>query len=117
MRYFAVASAAKTTRSPFPRSPSTLNELLATQDFCAGIEPQIGRKHMRVIALDGFPRSSFPGMLGEIDSLPMEYRWSTRAILLDPEEARSLLDKSQAEVALANPRLQRPDPARARMVR
>ena len=27
--------------------------------------------------------------------LPMEYRWSTRAILLDPEEARSLLDKSR----------------------
>ena len=34
-------------------------------------------------------------MLGEIDSLPMEYRWSTRAILLDPEEARGLLDKTR----------------------
>ena len=48
-----------------------------------------------MIALDGFPKSSFPGILGEIDSLPMEYRWSTRAILLDPEEARSLLDKNR----------------------
>ena len=35
------------------------------------------------------------GVLGEIDSLPMEYRWSTRAILLDPEEARGLLDKTR----------------------
>jgi len=78
-----------------PDIPVYLNELLATQDFCAGIEPRVGRKHVRVIALDGFPKSSFPGILGEIDSLPMEYRWSTRAILLDPEEARGLLDKSR----------------------
>jgi type IV secretion system protein VirB4 len=78
-----------------PEIPVYLNDLLATQDFCAGIEPRVGRKHVRVIALDGFPKSSFPGVLGEIDSLPMEYRWSTRAILLDPEEARSLLDKSR----------------------
>ena len=78
-----------------PDIPVYLNELLATQDFCAGIEPRVGLKHVRVIALDGFPKSSFPGVLGEIDSLPMEYRWSTRAILLDPEEARGLLDKTR----------------------
>lgn len=78
-----------------PDIPAYLNELLATDDFCAGIEPRIGRKHIRVIALDGFPKSSFPGILGEIDSLPMEYRWSTRAILLDPEEARGILDNTR----------------------
>ena len=78
-----------------PEIPVYLNELLAVQDFCAGIEPRMGRKHMRVVALDGFPQASFPGILGEIDSLPMEYRWSTRAILLDPEEARAILDKSR----------------------
>ena len=68
---------------------------LASQDLRAGIEPQIGRKHIRVLALEGFPKASFPGILGEIDSLPMEYRWSTRAILLDPEEARGVLDKTR----------------------
>jgi type IV secretion system protein VirB4 len=78
-----------------PDIPAYLNDLLASQDFGAGIEPQIGRKHIRVLALEGFPKASFPGILGEIDSLPMEYRWSTRAILLDPEEARSVLDKTR----------------------
>ena len=63
--------------------------------FCGGVEPCIGRKHVRMIALDGFPKTSFPGVLGEIDSLPMEYRWSTRAILLDPEEASGILDKTR----------------------
>lgn len=78
-----------------PDIPVYLNEVLAAEDFHGGIEPRIGRKHIRVIALDGFPKLSLPGTLGEIDSLPMEYRWSTRAILLDPEEARGILDKTR----------------------
>lgn len=75
-----------------PEIPCYLNEVLACEDFCGGIEPQIGRKHIRVIAIDGFPRMSSPGILRHLDSLPIEYRWNTRAILIDPEEARSLLD-------------------------
>lgn len=78
-----------------PDIPVYLNEILASDDFCGGVEPLIGRKHLRVIALDGFPKTSFPGILGELDSLAMEYRWSTRAILLDPEEAKGLLDKTR----------------------
>ncbi len=60
-----------------------------------GVEPQIGRKHIRVIAIDGFPKLSFPGILSALDALAMEYRWNTRAILLDPEEARAVLDKTR----------------------
>ncbi len=75
-----------------PEIPGFLNEILACQDFAAGIEPRIGRKHMRVIALDGFPKMSSPGILRELDALPIEYRWNTRAILIDPEDARNLLD-------------------------
>jgi type IV secretion/conjugal transfer VirB4 family ATPase len=78
-----------------PDIPVYLNEILASDDLCGGVEPLIGRKHVRVIALDGFPKTSFPGILGELDSLAMEYRWSTRAILLDPEEAKGLLDKTR----------------------
>ncbi len=48
-----------------------------------------------MIAIDGFPRLSFPGILGALDNLAIEYRWHTRAILLDPEEARGLLEKTR----------------------
>jgi type IV secretion system protein TrbE len=75
-----------------PQVPCYLNELLACEDFYGGIEPQIGRKHIRAIAIDGFPKLSSPGILRELDSLPIEYRWNTRAILIDAEEARGLLD-------------------------
>jgi len=76
-----------------PEIPCYLNEILASEDLYGGIEPRIGRKHIRVIALDGFPRMSSPGILRELDQLPIEYRWNTRALLIDPEEARGMLDK------------------------
>ena len=78
-----------------PEIPAYLNDVLASQDFVAGIAPQIGSKHVRVLAIDGFPRLSFPGILGALDALPIEYRWHTRALLLDPEEAREMLDKER----------------------
>jgi type IV secretion system protein VirB4 len=76
-----------------PEIPCYLNEILACEDFFGGMEPRIGRKHIRVVAIDGFPRMSTPGILRELDQLPIEYRWHTRAILIDPQEARSMLDK------------------------
>src|SRR6202166_3921660 len=76
-----------------PEFPVYLNDMLATEDFVGGLTPRIGRKHLRVVAIDGFPKSSVPGILAALDTLPIEYRWNTRAILMDPEEARSFLDK------------------------
>ncbi len=76
-----------------PEVPAYLNDVLACGDFRGGIEPSIGAKFIAVVAIDGFPRVSSPGILRELDTLPLEYRFNTRAILLDPEEARGLLDK------------------------
>lgn len=75
-----------------PEIPCYLNDILACEDFHGGIQPRLGRKHVHVIAVDGFPKMSSPGILGELDALPIEYRWNTRAILIDPAEARSMLD-------------------------
>jgi type IV secretion system protein VirB4 len=76
-----------------PEIPCYLNEILACEDFYGGMEPRVGHKHVSVVAIDGFPRMSSPGILRELDQLPIEYRWNTRAILIDPEEARCMLDK------------------------
>jgi type IV secretion system protein TrbE len=78
-----------------PEIPAYLSDLIGCQDLVGGISPKIGRKHIRVVAIDGFPRLSYPGILGALDSLPIEYRWHTRSILLDTEDARSLLDKTR----------------------
>jgi type IV secretion system protein VirB4 len=69
------------------------DSVLATEDFVGGLEPRIGQKHIRALAIDGFPKVSTPGILAVLDQLPIEYRWSTRAILMDPYYAASLIEK------------------------
>jgi type IV secretion system protein VirB4 len=76
-----------------PEIPCYLNDQLACDDFYGGVEPRVGRKQVSIIAIDGFPKLSSPGILRELDALPIEYRWNTRAILIDPAEARSMLDR------------------------
>ena len=78
-----------------PEIPAYLSDVLGSQDLVAGISPKVGRHHLRVVAIDGFPRLSFPGILGALDTLPIEYRWNTRAVVLDTEQARALLDKTR----------------------
>ncbi|MBV9268777.1 MAG: conjugal transfer protein TrbE, partial [Acidobacteriaceae bacterium] len=95
LRYIRRTIAGQDYPFALPLIPSYLNDILSADDFTAGIEPRVGRKHIRVVAIDGFPNTSFPGMLNALDSLAIEYRWNTRAILMDPEEARSYLDKTR----------------------
>ncbi len=70
-----------------PPIPAHLNDFLACSDFTGGLEPCIGEKRIAVIAIDGFPTLGYPGILGELNALGLEYRWSTRAILLSEQEA------------------------------
>jgi type IV secretion system protein VirB4 len=69
-----------------------LDTLIGNVDFYGGVAPRVGGRHMRVVALDGFPQESYPGMLAQLDDLAIEYRWNTRFIFLDQPSARSLLD-------------------------
>ena len=54
-----------------------------------------GRKHLRVDRNRRISAFELPRHSGALDNLAIEYRWHTRAILLDPEEARGLLDKTR----------------------
>jgi type IV secretory pathway VirB4 component len=46
-----------------------------------------------VVAIEGFPLESTPGMLTALGELPCEYRWSSRFIFMDTHEAVRHLDK------------------------
>ena len=74
-----------------PAIPMYLDAVLATQDLVGGFRPKIGDRHLRVIALMGFPMDSVPEILGFLNRLPVEYRWSTRFIFLDPANAERAL--------------------------
>ncbi|MGH6836265.1 MAG: conjugal transfer protein TrbE [Methylocella sp.] len=76
-----------------PEVPMYLDALLADQPLTGGLEPRLGAHHLRTLTIVGFPASTFPGILDELNRLAFPYRWSTRAIMLDKTEATRLLTK------------------------
>jgi len=74
-----------------PLVPMYLDAVIGRQEFWPGIIPRLGDRLIQVVAIDGFPMESFPGMLAVLDELPMRYRWSNRFIFLDMVEAQTHL--------------------------
>jgi type IV secretion system protein VirB4 len=69
------------------KNPIYLDALIGGQDFISGIIPQMGRKFIQCISIEGFPMESHPGILKSLSELPIQYRWSTRFIFMDSFEA------------------------------
>ncbi|MBI1687042.1 conjugal transfer protein TrbE [Caulobacter hibisci] len=80
-------------RVAVPETPMQLDALLATEPLAGGLEPRLGRAHLRVLTLTGFPAATTPGLLDELNRLGIAYRWSTRALCLDKTDAVGLLGK------------------------
>ena len=76
-----------------PETPMHLDALLADEPLACGLEPKLGRSHLRVLTIAGFPTATWPGLLDELNRLAFPYRWSTRAICLDKTDAVKLLGK------------------------
>lgn len=76
-----------------PEIPMYLDALLADQPLTGGLEPMLGRAHLRVLTIVGFPGMTTPGILDELNRLAFPYRWSTRAVLLDKVDATKLLTR------------------------
>ena len=76
-----------------PEIPIYLDVLLADQPLTAGLAPMLGRSHLRILTIIGFPTVTTPGLLDELNSLAFAYRWSTRAIMLDKTDATKVLTK------------------------
>ncbi len=75
-----------------PTIPMYLDALIGAYSFYGGVAPRVGDMHIKVVAIDGFPHDSYPGILHALDELGFEYRWATRFIFLDPQQARSVID-------------------------
>lgn len=76
-----------------PSTPLYLDALLGGQELLGGVVPRIGRKFIQVVAIEGFPQESTPGMLTVLGELGCEYRWSSRFIFMDSIEAVKHFDK------------------------
>jgi type IV secretory pathway VirB4 component len=68
---------------------------LATAEFQHGLSPLVDGRYLAIVAIDGFPAESWPGILNSLDLMPLTYRWSSRFIFLDDQEARARLERTR----------------------
>ena len=76
-----------------PETPMHLDAILVDEDLSGGLEPRLGRAHLRTLTIMGFPSQTWPGLLDELNRLAFPYRWSTRAICLDKTDAAKVLGR------------------------
>lgn len=76
-----------------PETPMYLDSFLADTPLLGGIEPKLGDYHLRTITILGFPSATMPALLDNLNQLPMSYRWVTRYIPLDKQEAETQLKR------------------------
>ncbi len=77
------------------RSGAYLDAALADQPFVGGFEPRIGRMHVRVVAIQGYPNATRPGLADPLLRLPFPYRWSVRFLPFSPATAAKVIGKNQ----------------------
>ncbi len=70
-----------------PEIPLLLDHFITDTPLIGGLEPKLGEKHIKTVSIDGFPGTSIPGILDNLNRLNVEYRWVTRFITLDKQEA------------------------------
>lgn len=92
LTYLHSALTGLTHEVKMPSIPMYLDAILGSKDFYTGLAPRIGKKHIRIVSIFGFPGDTTPGILDRLNRLPFEYRWSTRFIPLDPRDAEKQLN-------------------------
>ncbi|WP_304308294.1 conjugal transfer protein TrbE [Pseudacidovorax intermedius] len=74
-----------------PEVSMYLDVLLADRPLAGGLAPMLGGQHLRVLTVHGFPTSTWPGILDDLNRLGFAYRWSTRFLCMDKAEAEQAL--------------------------
>jgi type IV secretion/conjugal transfer VirB4 family ATPase len=93
LTYLHSTVSTKRYRVRVPETPMYLDALVADQPLTGGLEPRLADAHLRILTVVGFPTSTTPGILDDLNRLAFPYRWATRAILLDKTDATKLLTK------------------------
>lgn len=73
-----------------------IDALIGSQPFSGGIRPKVGRNFIRAIAIESPPEQGTEvGILDMLNSVSVEYRWTTRWIARDSQEAKSILEDTR----------------------
>jgi type IV secretion system protein TrbE len=80
------------------RKPSRmmfLDRLLVDTEVHAGGELQIGEYYAPIVTINDFPMETYPGILDALNRADVEYRWVSRFICLDREDALKAIESYQ----------------------
>ena len=91
LTYLHATVSTRRYRVDVPEVPFHLDALLADAPLIGGLAPMLGDQHLRVATVRGFPTSTWPGMLDDLNRLGFAYRWSTRFLCLDKADAEKNL--------------------------
>ena len=80
-------------RVAVPEVPFHIDALLTDSALIGGLAPMLGDAHLRVATVRGFPTSTWPGILDDLNRLGFGYRWSTRFLCMDKADAERELSR------------------------
>lgn len=95
LTYLHSCVSTKVQRVAPPEIPVFLDSILADEPFAGGLEPMIGDHHLRTLTILGFPASTLPGILDDLNRQGFPYRWSTRFIAMDKCQAEKVLSRQR----------------------
>lgn len=81
-----------------PDNPMYLDYLLADQPVTGGFNPKVGDHHLKILTIRYFPGESMSELLGDLSSLDMSFRWTTRWIALGKEEGKKEIKKHRGRL-------------------
>ncbi len=93
LTYLHSTISARRYRVGVPEVLFHLDALLADSALVGGLAPMLGDQHLRVATVRGFPTSTWPGILDDLNRLGFAYRWSTRFLCLDKADAEKELSR------------------------
>lgn len=93
LTYLHSCISSKRHRVAVPETPVYLDAILSDELLAGGLEPQLGDQHLRVIGVRGLPNLTEPGLLDTLNRLDFSYRWMSRFLPLDKQEATKTLTK------------------------
>lgn len=76
-----------------PTTPFHIDELISDSALVGGIAPKLGELHVKVLSVRAYVSETEPGLLDALNRLGVPYRWVTRVMPLDREEARAEIEK------------------------
>ena len=91
LTYLHATISTRRYRVAVPEVPFYIDALLTDSALIGGLAPMLGDQHLRVATVRGFPTSTWPGMLDDLNRLGFAYRWSTRFLCMDKAEAEKEL--------------------------